>query len=174
MYENPKDLEGILAESSLFSSSLTEKGKGGLGKGGLGKGMGKGLVKGKVPPPAPPPAAPKTEEEQLAEACVKVRKMRDVAGTVLAGMQDCVQEAKKAKYWSKNAQKDADILMGKLESEIAALKKVLLKKNQTVDEMKMAVLQVAVVIKECQAACREYKQVAHKSSSVSSRISRKK
>ena len=82
--------------------------------------------------------------------------------------------AKKSKSWSKSAQKDADALMAKLENEIAALKKALQKNNITVDDFKSMVIAAAEVVKECQGAVREYKQVANKTGSVASRSTKKK
>ena len=158
----------------MFTASMVDKGKGSLAKGnikGLGKGIGRGgLGKGK----GGEPPEPKSEAQQLAEAYTKAKKMRDFSTTLLSSMSDCIQVARKSKYWSKNAQKDADDLMAKLENEIAALKKVLLKDKSSVDELKCMVLHAAEVVKECQTACREYRQVANKAGSSVSSGSRKK
>ena len=98
--------------------------------------------------------------------------MRDFATTMLSSTQDCVHMAKKSKYWSKSAQKDAEALMTKLDDEVAALKKALIK-NCTVDDLKSLVLQTAGVVKECQTACKEYKVVMNKTGSVASKNSKK-
>ena len=167
-----QDIDGILADNSLFSAS--DKGKGGLAK-GTPKGMLKGGGKGKgTPPPGQDPPAPKDDATQLAEAINKVRKMRDYCSNVVSMMQDQVQEAKKGKFWSKHAQKDAVDLIEKLTDQVAALKKVLSKSGTTVDGMKEAVLDAAQVCKECKETCKEWKQIANKSSSVASKSSKKK
>ena len=64
-----KDVDGILADTLLFSSTYVEKGKGSLAKGGL-KGLGKGKSWGKggggkgygEDPPEP---GPKSDAERL-------------------------------------------------------------------------------------------------------------
>ena len=100
--------------------------------------------------------------------------MRDLSTMMMSRMQDCLQVAKKSKYWSKSAQKDADALIGKLETSTSALKKVLMKGSCTVDELKAMVLDTAEVVKECQMSCKEYKQVANKTGSLVSKGSKKK
>ena len=166
---NLKDMEGLISDSSLLASTYVAKGKGGgkssLGKGSLGKGsLGKGSLgkgRGNDEPPAP-----KSPEELLEEAQNKCRKMRDVCGKCLANMEETVQAAKKSKYWTKVAQKDADGLMAKMAEEIQALNKVIGKNNIGPDELKEWVLKAASVVKECQSAVKEYKQLANKTASV--------
>jgi len=170
-----QEMDGILADSNMFTHTMVEKGKGHLGKGSHAKGFGKGAGKGNPKVPKEDgPAAPKSEAEQLAEAYSKAKKMRDLSTIMMSKMQDCLQVAKKSKYWSKSAQKDADALIGKLETSTSALKKVLMKGSCTVDELKAMVLDTAEVVKECQMSCKEYKQVANKTGSLVSKGSKKK
>ena len=107
------------------------------------------------------------------EAQNKCRKMRDFCASVLAGMEDAALAVKKSKYWSKTAQKDAVSLMDKLTEHIQTLKKVLQKPNATVDCFKAAVLSAALLVKECQAQIREFRQLANKTGSTSSKNSKK-
>ena len=173
-----QDIEGILADASLFSSSDGPQGKGGLAKGtpkGMMKGGGKGIWgKGALPNQGEDPTAPKSDAEQLADAINKVRKMRDYCNTQVSSMHDQVNESKKSKFWSKHAQKDALDLIEKLNDQINALKKVLSKSGTTVDGMKEAVIEAAQVCKECKEARKEWKQIANKSCSVASKGSKKK
>jgi hypothetical protein len=161
----------------LFSASDGLQGKGGLAKGspkGMLKGGGKGSWgKGNQNPGGDPPA-PKNDATQLADAITKVRKMRDYCSNLVSSMQDQVQEAKKGKFWSKHAQKDAVDVMEKLNGQINALKKVLSKSGSTVDCMKATILEAAQVCKECKDSCKEWRQIANKSSSVASKGSKKK
>lgn len=163
-----------MADTSLFASS---EGKGGLAKGcpkGLAKGMMKGFGKGKGGTPKDDPPLLQDDATQLAVAINKVRKMRDMCGIMVSALQDSVQEAKKGKFWSKAAQKDVDKTMGKLEDQIQSLKKVLSKGGSTVDDMKECVLNAALVCKEVKDEIKGYKALAHKTSSVTSKTSKKK
>ena len=96
-----QDIDGILADASLFSSS---DGKGGLAKGtskGMLKGGGKGSWnKGTTPNQGEDPPAPKSDAEQLANAINKVRKMRDYCNNQVSSVQDQVKESKRSKFWS--------------------------------------------------------------------------
>ena len=173
-----QDIDGILADASLFSSSDGPQGKGGLAKGtpkGMLKGGGKGSWgKGTTPNQGEDPPAPKSDAEQLADAINKVRKMRDYCNNQVSSVQDQVKESKKSKFWSKHAQKDALDLMEKLNGQVDALKKELSKSGTTVDGMKDAVLEAAQVCKERKESRKEWKQIANKSSSVASKSSKKK
>ena len=172
-----QEIDEVLADNNLFSASAGEKGKGGLAKGtskGMLKGGGKGSWGKGTPHQGQDPPAPKDDATQLAEAINKVRKMRDYCSNVVSMLQDQVQEVKKSKFWSKHAQKDAVDLIEKLTDQVAALKKVLSNSGTTVDGMKEAVLEAALVCKECKESCKGWKQIANKSSSVESNGSKKK
>ena len=118
------------------------------------------------------PLQEKTLEEQITMAESKCRKMRDICLITLNNIDESLAAVKKSKYWSKSAQKDAEDLRGRLEDQIKTLKKVLTsKKDSDLEELKATIIQAAGVVKECQLAIKEHKQVANKTMSVSSRKS---
>lgn len=173
-FSNPcQDLDGLMSDVNLMSSTPLGKGSlgKGSGKGGLVKGVGKG--KGKKGPQLALEDAPpeKTLDEQIAMAEGKCRKMRDLCLITLNNIDEALLAVKKSKYWSKSAQKDAEALKGSLEDEIKALKKVLNKKDPDLDELKESMIKAATVVKECNVAMKEYKQIANKTSSVASKRS---
>lgn len=161
-----KDMENMVADSQLWSTKFNEKGS---GKGStLTKGKGKG--KGGEPPELP---KPKSEEELLEEACSKTRKLRDLCTSTVANMEETILSVKKSKFWSKAAQKDAQVYTEGLQAEAGNLKKMLLKKNVTIEDLKDASLKAATMVKECQGHVREWKQLANKASSKASGCSRR-
>ena len=157
-------MTGLISDSALFAIDYDSKGVGkGLAKGdGKGKGK-KGFGKGKNPTPARP--APKTEEELLEEAYTKTRKMRDICAKLVANMEEQVNTAAATKFWSKAAQKDATGMIEALGVHVVALKKVLVKKNLTVDELQEKVLSAAAQVKKSFDYLKEVRQIANKTSS---------
>ena len=160
-----KDMDNMVSDN-MWSTKYLEKGS------GKGQSLTKGKGKGKGgEPPAPP--VPKSEEDMLEEAYSKTRKMRDLCTSTVANMEESVLMVKKSKFWSKAAQKDAQSYIEGLSNEIVNLKKMLLKKNVSYDELKEASMQAAAVVKECQAYVKEWQQLANKASSKASSSSRK-
>ena len=79
-----------------------------------------------------------------------------------------VKDAKKTKFWSKAAQKDADELKGRLQAQHGGFKTVLLKKNEDYVKMKEVCVEAAVKVTEALAQMKEFKQLVHKTSSKAS------
>ena len=159
-------MDGLLTDQSLYSM---EMGKG-LGKGVGGKGllMLKGKGKGHHQP-----EQPKSEESLLDDALQKARKMRDMCNNTLSNLEESVQAVKKSKFWSKAAQEDAQQLMADLQNEVGTLKKALLKKTVSLEEVK-EIVQAALKFKECQHSVKEFRQLANKTGSVAASSSSKR
>lgn len=158
-----QDTEGLLSDSNLMATTELCKGKGkaDLGKGKANtKGKGHGSRKGDYP--NPPEPTPKTEEELLEDALVKCRKMRDMTMATWANFELALQPLKKSKFWSKAAQKDAEVLKDQLEFHGKELKNCLLRHAGNFDKIKGAVVEAAGTVKEAQAQMKEFKQLASK------------
>ena len=84
-------------------------------------------------------------------------------------MKPCMQW--KTKYWPTSANKYAEALKETFEGDIKALKNMLANKNTYLDASKEAMLKAASVVKECNVAIKEYKQIASKTSTVTSKRS---
>ena len=89
-------------------------------------------------------------------------------------MEESIESVKKSKFWSKAAQKDAQQLADEMQHEIGALKKVLLKKTVSLEEVKEVVVQAAFKFKECHLSVREFRQLANKTGSVAASSSSKR
>ena len=161
-----QDMQGMITDGSVLATELAPLGKG-AGKGDLGKG-GKGKGKAK-PPGAPQPTEPKSEEELLEEAFCKVRRMRDCCSKVMSDMEETLNSLKKSKFWSKAAQKDAMQYIIDMDECMKDLKKALLKKSVTLEDLKKLLCTVATKVKECQMQLKEYKQLANKTLSKASK-----
>jgi hypothetical protein len=162
------DLAGMLSDSTIFSSSSLGKGKGGGKALDLGKGKGKGLGKGKGKEPPEPEDHPMTEGELLEAAQRKCRKMRDLCAKTASDLELRVKDAKKTKFWSKAAQRDADELQVSLQKQCGELKMVLLKKSDQYETMKQVCVEAAGKVKEALVQMKEFKQLVHKTSSKAS------
>lgn len=142
----------------------------GVGKGSsLGKGA--GSVKGFQSRSKHPKEVqgPRTEEEQLEDAFLKCKKMRDVANKVLSDFQVLVGEVKGSKFWSKAAQMDAVAFMEKLKAASVEIQKVLLKKSGDYEKLKETCLKTAMLVKEAHNQMKEYKGLLHKTASIASK-----
>jgi hypothetical protein len=161
-----KDLDGLLADSALFSSTLTAKG---TGKGNLAKGKkglkGKTLEKDGKNPPVP---AQKSEEELLADALTKARKMRDMTASCISNFEEALADVKKSKFWSKAARKDADSLLEELQSLEKDLKSVLIKRSVGLEALKKKIMEAALKVKEASCQIKEFRHLAGKTGSVKS------
>jgi len=167
-----QDLDGMLADANGFSFALDKVGNLGKGK-GLGKDKGLGKGKGK-------PLALKDRENQedgeaqpdeaalLEDAFAKARKCRSLVLVSSASFEDALLQMKKTKYWSRKAQFEAQEFLDELKQQEGVLKKILIKDNVTLAQIKEALATAAVLVKKCLAQTKELKQLALKSASVSS------
>jgi hypothetical protein len=167
-----KDLDGLLADSALFSSTLTVKGagKGGLSKGFSGKGLAKG-VKGKDAAAAAAAAAAladQSEEEKLGLALSKARKMRDITASCISNFEEALAGVKKSKFWSKAARKDADNLLDELQTLAKGLKFILMKKGVGLEAVRNKILEAASKVKEASCQIKEFRHLAGQTGSVKS------
>ena len=169
-------MEGLLNEASMFTNF---RGKG-LGKGtpavkGTGKGKGgKGLLAILDNPPQLPPAED-TPEKLLEKALSKAKKMRDIAMNTITSMEEQINLTKKSKFWSREAQKEAEENVDKLKEAHATIKKFLQRQNITdIDLVKGRIMECGLVLKVAMSQIREYKQILSKASSVAGSTKSKK
>ena len=165
-----QDIEGMLADTSLFNNY---KGSKGFGKSYL-SGIGSAAAKGKGRPPLlaikdvpKPPPPEKSHEKLVEEALAKARKMRDLAYATATNYEDANTEVKKSKFWSKAAQKDADVKLTELKTAAETLKKFLsTKKTDDINLIKGRIMECGIVVKACIGSIKEFKHLSAKTGSV--------
>ena len=167
------ETENCFPQKALWEATESDISKGGKGKGKLpgpkGKGKGKQLaIENGDPEEEPEEPKEPTPEELLADALQKARKMRDLCGATVANMEEQLAAVAKSKYWSKQAQKDAAALKDAVAQAHDILKKVVVKKNPTLEEVKEKIVAAATAVKTANGQIKDIRMIASKASSVAS------
>ena len=105
------------------------------------------------------------EDEKVKEALKKVRKARDMVTTTQSNLEEALKKAKS--QLSTKGKGNALQQQLKLETQLKALKEMLLKKAHTSNGLKKLLGEVATVIKTAKDEVKELQQLANRANSVS-------
>ena len=158
------DIIGMLGDANIWAGDDLGKGKGGGKSVAITdvKGKGKGKGNGKN---VNPTTEPKSEEAMLEDAQSKCRKMRDLCSKTCADLEISISQVRKTKFWSKHAQKDADLVQKELQEHCGHLKHALLKKGDNYEKLREVCLEAAERVKYAVSQMKEFKSLVNKTSS---------
>ena len=159
-----KDIEALLHEQAMLTTSMKPK----------GKGLGKGDTSGKNKDTKPLAIEDKkSDEELLEEALSKARKMRELCTSCLYAYEDAERELKASKYYSTALKKDILATKEKMDVHCKQLKNCLVKKTVSLEVVKQACVTAAAQVKHNQGQIKELRQLTHKTASKASSRERK-
>ena len=93
--------------------------------------------------------------------------MRDLALNTITSMEEQIKVTKKSKFWSREAQKEAEDQLKTITEAHAVLKKFLQRQNlDDIALVKGRIMECGLAVKVALSVIREYKQLAMKACSV--------